>query len=98
MNSALVKLFVVPVNSRNPQVKRIYQEKALGQEEEDGDQVCHRSFWPTASHRQFQLHRQPAGMDPTWAMYSLPPTLGRTFPFTKLGKYNIFSFHSKGRC
>lgn len=34
-------LFMLLVNSRDPQVKRIRQEKAPGQEEEAGDQVRH---------------------------------------------------------
>ena len=69
---------------RNPQVKRIYQEKALGQEEEDGDQVRYRSLWPAAPHRQFQLPGKPTGMDAAW-LCSLPPTQGRPLSFTVLG-------------
>lgn len=85
MNSGLIQLFVLPVNPRNPQVKRIYQEKALGEEEEDGDQVCYRSLWPVAPHRQFQLHGKPAGMDATWALVSASHP-GQNIPFYKVRK------------
>lgn len=62
------------VNSRDPQVKRIRQEKAPGQEEEAGDQVRHWSLWAVAPHRHFQLGGKPAGKEdpravlhPAWA-------------------------------
>lgn len=74
---------MLPVNSRNPQVKRLHQEKALGQEEKDGDHVRDGSLWFAVPHRQFQLRGKSAGMQAICAR-SLPPSLGRPFSFTKL--------------
>lgn len=85
MHSGLLTLFVLPVNPRNPQVERIHQEKALGEEEEDGDQVCYRSLWPAAPHRQFQLHGKPAGMDAPWAVVSAALS-GQNLLFHKVRK------------